>query len=389
MVLVVTSLGKTATLTSVTVQLFTLTPTFDTHTATGALATESFIIPTPSAVEGKLTDGSVSAGTIVGAVIGSVAGAALIFLFILLFWKSWKKKHQQYLEKDASHQDDEIMRQYGGVSNTNGGGVGGVSRYNNSHASLPSISDHHAAARAATESGEIQAMGGGSGRGGFLKRFLPVGIFSRQGPGKPPSSVNSASNSNRPSTGARVSGPRVDVTVDNPRSFYRQPRRLGTAATGSLGADTTNMTTTETTTMTSNASQAVGSYGSVPMSSSGDVFHDDNRLTYNDENNAQLFSYHSQEQQQTDRQSGHKENSNSGVSNNQESTYIGATPTTAPARHYHGKYGRRVVNPDGQDYRSVGPSPTSPMTISTTSEEEGEEEATRVSPGQSFFTENL
>ncbi|KAF5093228.1 hypothetical protein D0Z00_004177 [Geotrichum galactomycetum] len=394
MVLVVTTDGKTATHTSVTVQLYTVTPTFDTRTATGLLPTEALTIPTSATVEKDVNNSSsTSTGTIVGSVVGSVAGVAIICLLMVLFLRFRKKKKQAYLDKDAALQDDEIMRQYGGVGTTTtamaaGGGRGGGSGYNNAfNSSLPSISDHHAAARAATEFGEIQAGGGARGSGGFISKFIPIGLFSRSGPGKPPSNVGSAatsSRSNPAAAGATVASAAGAGAVDNPRSFYRKPRRASVVGTGGG---------TATTTMTGSAGQSVNNYGSVPVLPAGDnVFHDDNRLPSSDENSPQSSSYHHSQQQQGD----YSGSSNSNSMNSQSWSYPAEPPAGSQSQQFHRPFGRHVVNADNNEWSQEQQERQGPMAGANThasplspSSFYEEEESPRGLQGKSFFTEEL
>lgn len=387
MVVVLTTNGKTATHTSVTVQIFTLTPTFDTRTATGVIPTEALTIPTTTSVAKDVSNGSTSTGTIVGSVVGSVAGAVIICLLIFLFFRLRKKKKQEYLDKDAALQDDEIMRQYGGVGTTAtttvGGGRGDGSGYNNAfNASLPSISDHHAVARATTETGQIQPNEGSRG-GGFFSKFIPVGFFNRSGPGKPPGSVGSPTTSSR-STPAAAGAAGAAGVVDNPRSFYRQPRRASLAATGG------NSTTT--TAITGSVDQSVNSYGSVPvMPADEDVFNDDNRVRYSDEDNPLSYAYN--QSQQPLRDQGGSSNSNS--MNSQSWSYTAeAAPAGPSPQQFHRPFGRHVVNPDNEGYQ--GQPERQPLATSSSTPESplsplssDEEQRRQGLQGKSFFTEDL
>lgn len=239
-VLLVTSDGHTATSTSVTVMRYTITPTFDTQSVPGALATDvifgpptaTSIIPGDPSKFANLTPNNT--GKIVGSVVGSVAGVALIGMLLMLFF-SKRRKREEEEEEETFGPNGPGMHQIGENANQTF-----LSRYH-TNASVPSISDHHAAALATTEGGAIETSTRRSGSlnsgSGILSRLWPGSgsaggagaglLFTRKlggtshSPGKPNTGRSPSARSN---LGTNDIMPQTEV-IDNPRSFYRAPRR--------------------------------------------------------------------------------------------------------------------------------------------------------------------
>lgn len=263
-----------------------MTPTFDTKTATGVLATEAILqtAPITTSIVNGAADTGTSTGTIVGSVVGSVAGVALIGL-VFLFFMSRKKKKRLITPTN--------MVEVGGTTGGAGLGIAG-DNYLQPSPSAPSISDHHAMALSTTanDSTEVSragnSVGGSANSGGFLSRLWPTagssaangGFFTRKFHGADPGKPNTGQNRGRtgesiPRTPEPV-GPLVEP-LENQRSFYRAPKPRQGSITNSSAVPTNYggvSTTPSVAASTSSYAQGSTAQRATPTNVFNDQFYD-------------------------------------------------------------------------------------------------------------------
>lgn len=167
-----------------------------------------------------------------GSVVGSVAGVALIGLVFLLFMNHHKKKKR-----------DSIVGGTGGQGPINDmGEIDTFGGYMQPSSSVPSISDHHAAALAAAQETGAPRSNGIHQTGGFWSKLWPgsgsapgAAAAGAAGGGFFAKRFNKRSDGNQLDYEDRLEAgdlPEMsetqhtaDAAAANPRSFYRPPRR--------------------------------------------------------------------------------------------------------------------------------------------------------------------
>lgn len=237
-ILIITDDERTATRTSMTVLKYTLTPSFDTRTS--SLITdnifESAIAPTTTVAASSVamvSNNQPTSGqkTIVGSVVGSVAGVTLIILCFLVFLTQKKKRKSRF--NDSIKREMELndgLQYMGEIGYGNQTAGGEMSQINYANQDVSPMSGHHAPDLMLTGQPENEkTMGyGKNGVSQFFTKLWPFRIGSESTDVGAPSKGSEDIVNKAAESGAymRVAGTANDAnTVEASRAgLYRSSR---------------------------------------------------------------------------------------------------------------------------------------------------------------------